>query len=163
MSDYDKNLEKNNANFVPLTPISFLERAKDIYPNYEALVYEDRKYTWSEIYKRCIKFASALEKIGIRKGDTVSFLAFNTPEIFEAHYSVPMTGGVLNTINIRLDAKTIAYILDHSDAKVLVVDRQLHVEVKKALSTIKRKIIVIDINDKFADQSKLQKIGRFRI
>jgi len=159
MSDYDKNLEKNNANFVPLTPLSFLERAKDIYPNYEALVYEDRKYTWSQIYKRCIKFASALEKIGIRKGDTVSFLAFNTPEIFEAHYSVPMTGGVLNTINIRLDAKTIAYILEHSDAKALVVDRQLHVEVKKALSTIKRKIIVIDINDKFADQSKLQKIG----
>ena len=159
MSDYDKNLEKNNANFVPLTPLSFLERAKDIYPNYEALVYEDRKYTWTQIYKRCIKFASALEKIGIRKGDTVSFLAFNTPEIFEAHYSVPMTGGVLNTINIRLDAKTIAYILDHSDAKVLVVDRQLHAEVKKALSTIKRKIIVIDINDKHGPQSKMEKIG----
>ena len=126
MSNYDKNLNKNNANFVPLTPLSFLKRAKDIYPNYEALVYEDRKYTWSEIYKRCTKFASALEKIGISKGDTVSFLAFNTPEIFEAHYSVPMTGGVLNTINIRLDAKTIAYILDHSEANVLVVDRQLH-------------------------------------
>ena len=67
MSHYDKNLDKNNANFVPLTPISFLERAKDIYPNYEALIYEDRKYTWSEIYKRCTKFASALEKIGITK------------------------------------------------------------------------------------------------
>jgi len=159
MSDYEKNLDKNNANFVPLTPLSFLERAKDIYPNYEALVYEDRKYTWSEIYKRCTKFASALEKIGIGKGDTVSFLAFNTPEIFEAHYAVPMTGGVLNTINIRLDAKTIAYILEHSEAKVLVVDRQLHKEVKKALSTIKRKITIIDINDKYADQSKLQKIG----
>ena len=141
MSHYDTNLDKNNANFVPLTPLSFLQRAKDIYPNYEAIIYEDRKYTWSEIYKRCVKFASALKKIGIGKGDTVSFLAFNTPEIFEAHYSVPMTGGVLNTINIRLDAKTIAYILDHSDAKVLVVDRQLHIEVKKALSTIKRKII----------------------
>ena len=101
MSHYDKNLDKNKANFVPLTPLSFLQRAKDIYPNYEAIVYEDRKYTWSEVYKRCIKFASALEKIGIGKGDTVSFLAFNTPEIFEAHYSVPMTGGVLNTINIR--------------------------------------------------------------
>ena len=139
MSNYDKNLDKNNANFVPLTPISFLQRAKDIYPNYEAIVYEDRKYTWSEVYKRCIKFASALEKIGIQKGDTVSFLAFNTPEIFEAHYSVPMTGAVLNTINIRLDAKTIGYILEHSDAKVLVVDRQLHTEVKKALSAIKKK------------------------
>ena len=159
MSHYDKNLEKNNANFVPLTPLSFLERAKDIYPNYEALVYEDRKYTWSEIYKRCIKFASALEKIGITKGDTVSVMACNTPEIFEAHYSVPMTGGVLNTINIRLDAKTVRYILEHSDAKVLIVDRQFHEVVKKALSTIKKKIIVIDINDKYADQSKLKKIG----
>ena len=159
MNHYEKNLNKNNANFVSLTPLSFLQRAKDIYPDYEAIVYEDRKYTWSEVYKRCIKFASALEKIGIGKGDTVSFLAFNTPEIFEAHYSVPMTGGVLNTINIRLDAKTIAYILDHSDAKVLVVDRQLHIEVKKALRTIKKKITIIDINDKYADQSKLEKIG----
>ena len=159
MNHYDKNLDKNNANFVPLTPLSFLERAKDIYPNYEALVYEDRKYTWSEIYKRCIKFASALEKIGIKKGDTVSVMACNTPEIFEAHYSVPMTGGVLNTINIRLDAKTVGYILEHSDAKVLIVDRQFHEVVKKALSTIKRKITIIDINDKYADQSKLQKIG----
>ncbi len=159
MSHYDKNLNKNNANFVPLTPLSFLERAKDIYPNYEALVYEDRKYTWSEIYKRCIKFASALEKIGITKGDTVSVMACNTPEIFEAHYSVPMTGGVLNTINIRLDAKTVGYILEHSDAKVLIVDRQFHEVVKKALSIIKKKIIIIDINDKYADQSKLKKIG----
>ena len=147
MSHYETNLDKNKANYVPLTPLSFLERAKDIYPNYEAIVYEDRKYTWNEVYKRCLKFASALEKIGIKKGDTVSFLAFNTPEIFEAHYSVPMTGAILNTINIRLDAKTIAYILEHSDAKVLVVDRQLHTEVKKALKTSNKNITVIDIND----------------
>ena len=140
MSNYDTNLDKNKANFVPLTPLSFLQRANDVYPKYEALVYEDIKYTWSDIYKRCIKFASALKKIGIGKGDTVSILAFNTPEIFEAHYSVPMTGGVLNTINIRLDAKTIAYILDHSEAKVLIVDRQLHTEVKKALGTINKKL-----------------------
>ena len=125
MSVYEKNLEKNKANFVPLTPLTFLVRAKEIYPNYEAVIYEDRNYTWSEVYKRCVKFASALSKIGIKKGDTISFLAFNTPEIFEAHYSVPMTGAVLNTINIRLDAKTISYILQHGEAKVLVVDRQL--------------------------------------
>ncbi len=118
MSVYEKNLDKNKANFVPLTPLTFLKRAKDIYPNYEAVVYEGRKYTWIDVYKRCVKFASALAKIGIKKGDTVSFLAFNTPEIFEAHYSVPMTGAVLNTINIRLDAKTISYILDHGEAKV---------------------------------------------
>ena len=102
MSHYEKNLNKNDANFVPLTPLSFLERAKDIYPNYEALIYEKRSYTWNEVYKRCTKFASALEKIGISKGDTVSVMAFNTPEIFEAHYSVPMTGAILNTINITL-------------------------------------------------------------
>ncbi len=159
MSLYEKNLDKNSANFVPLTPLTFLKRARDIFPNYEAIVYEDRVYTWTDVYKRCVKFASALTKIGIKKGDTVSFLAFNTPEIFEAHYSVPMTGGVLNTINIRLDAKTIAYILQHSEAKVLVVDRQLHGEVKKALNILKNKIIIIDIFDKHADQSKLQKIG----
>ena len=159
MSSFEQNLDKNNANFVPLTPLTFLERAKDIYPNYEALVYEDRKYTWSEIYKRCIQFASALEKIGIGKGDTVSVMACNTPEIFEAHYSVPMTGAVLNTINIRLDSKTVSYILEHSDAKVLIVDRQFHEVVKKALSSIKKKIKIVDIHDKYADQSKLSKIG----
>ena len=159
MSQYDTNLDKNNANYVPLTPLTFIKRAKEIYPNYEAVIYEDRKYSWSEVYKRTVKFASALNKIGIGKGDTVSFLAFNTPEIFEGHYSVPMTGAVLNTINIRLDAKTIAYILEHSEAKVLVADRQLHIEVKKALSTLKKKITIIDIVDKFADQSKCEKIG----
>ena len=159
MNYYDTDLKKNKANYVPLTPLSFIQRAKDIYPNYEAIVYEDRKYTWTQVYKRCLKFASALEKIGIKKGDTVSFLAFNTPELFEAHYSVPMTGAVLNTINIRLDAKTIAYILEHSEAKVLVVDRQLHVEVKKALNIYKKKITIIDIDDKYADKSKSKKIG----
>ena len=153
MNHYETNLDKNDANFVPLTPLSFLERAKDIYPNYEALVYESRSYTWTEVYKRCTKFASALEKIGIREGDTVSVMAFNTPEIFEAHYSVPMTGAVLNTINSRLDAKTVAYILEHSDAKVLIVDRQLHSVIEKALSQIKSKPIIIDIQDNFADQS----------
>ena len=159
MSSFEKNLVKNAANFVPLTPLTFLERAKDIYPNYEALIYEDRKYTWLDIYKRCTQFASALEKIGITKGDTVSVMACNTPEIFEAHYSVPMTGAVLNTINIRLDSKTVSYILEHSDAKVLIVDRQFHEVVKKALSNIKKKIKIIDIFDKHADQSKLGKIG----
>ena len=159
MNSYETNLNKNKANFVPLTPLSFLSRVKDIYPNYEAIIYEGRKYTWKDVYKRCVKFASALSKIGVKKGDTVSFLAFNTPEIFEAHYSVPMSGAVLNTINIRLDAKTILYILEHSEAKVLVVDRQLHVEVTKALSSLNKKITIIDINDKYADQSKLKKIG----
>jgi Acyl-CoA synthetases (AMP-forming)/AMP-acid ligases II len=82
MSHYDTNLDKNNANYVPLTPLTFLKRAKEIYPNYEAVIYEDRKYTWDQVYKRTVKFASALNKIGVGKGDTVSFLAFNTPRNF---------------------------------------------------------------------------------
>ena len=159
MNNYETNLGKNDANFVPLTPLSFLERAKDIYPNYEALVYEDRSYSWRQVYKRCIKFASALEKIGIGKGDTVSVMAFNTPEIFEAHYSVPMTGAVLNTINVRLDAKTVSYILNHSEAKVFIVDRQLHSIIEKALPAVENKPIIIDIQDNFADQNLLKKIG----
>ena len=159
MNNYESHLDKNDANFIPLTPLSFLERAKDIYPNYEALVYENRSYTWAEVYKRCTKFADALEKVGIGKGDTVSVMAFNTPEIFEAHYSVPMTGAVLNTINVRLDAKTVSYILNHSEAKVFIVDRQLHSIIEKALTTVKRKPIIIDIQDEFADQKLLKSIG----
>ena len=99
MNHYNQNLDKNKANFVPLTPISFLERAKDIYPNYEAVFYQKRIYTWKKVYSRCIKFASALEKHGIGFGDTVSIMAANTPELFEAHYSIPMTGAVLNPVS----------------------------------------------------------------
>jgi len=159
MNPYETNLDKNNANYVPLTPLSFLERAKDIYPNYEAVVYESRKYTWSEVYKRCIKFASALDKLGIKIGDTVSVLAFNTPEIFEAHYSIPMVGAVINAINTRLDSKTISYILNHSEAKVLIVDRQFHDVVKKALEEVNSKITIIDIDDKDANLPDSKNIG----
>ena len=159
MNPYETNLDKNDANYVPLTPLSFLERAKDIYPNYEAVVYESRKYTWSEVYKRCIKFASALDKLGIKIGDTVSVLAFNTPEIFEAHYSIPMVGAVINAINTRLDSKTISYILNHSEAKVLIVDRQFHDVVKKALEDVKQEIKIIDIDDKDANLTDSKNIG----
>ena len=159
MNHYETNLDKNDANYVPLTPLSFLERAKDIYPNYEAVVYEGRKYTWSEVYKRCVKFASALDKIGIKTGDTVSVLAFNTPEIFEAHYSIPMVGAVINAINTRLDSKTISYILNHSEAKVLIVDRQFHDVIKKALEDVKQEIKIIDIDDKDANLKDSKAIG----
>ena len=160
MSNYNKNLDKNNANYVPLTPLSFLERTKDIYPNYEAIIYESRKYTWKEVYERCIKFASALDKIGIKNGDTVSIMAFNTPEIFEAHYSIPMVGAVINAINTRLDSKTISYILNHSDAKVLIVDRQFHEIINRALENVKNKITIIDIIDKDIDNSNFKQIGK---
>ena len=159
MSHYDINLDKNNANYIPLSPLSFLDRTKDIYPNYEAIVYESRSYTWGEVYKRCVKFASALDKLGIKTGDTVSIMAFNTPEIFEAHYSIPMVGAVINAINTRLDPNTISYILEHSDAKVLIVDRQFHEVIAKALKNVKNKITIIDIDDKDIDTSSFKKIG----
>ena len=159
MSHYNTNLDKNEANYVPLSPLSFLERTKSIYPNYEAIVYESRTYTWSEVYKRCVKFASALDKIGVKVGDTVSIMAFNTPEIFEAHYSIPMVGAVINAINTRLDPKTISYILEHSDAKVLIVDRQFHEVIAKALLNVKSKITIIDIDDKDANLPDSKKIG----
>jgi fatty-acyl-CoA synthase len=159
MSHYDTNLDKNEANYVPLSPLTFLERTKDIYPNYEALVYESRSYTWEEVYKRCVKFASALDKLGVKTGDTVSIMAFNTPEIFEAHYSIPMVGAVINAINTRLDPNTVSYILQHSDAKVLIVDRQFHDVIEKALKNVKNKITIIDIEDQDIDTSSFKKIG----
>ena len=147
MSNFDTNLDKNSANFVPLSPLSFITRVKDIYPNYDSLVYGKRNYTWLETYNRCTKFASALAKKGITKGSTVSIIAANTPELFEAHYSIPMTGGVINTINTRLDADTIAYILDHSDAKLLITDTQFSPTMKKALKIYGKNIPIIDIHD----------------
>ena len=118
MSHYNNNLDKNNANYIPLTPITFLERTKDIYPNYEALIYKNRSYTWREVYDRSILFASSLEKSGIKQRHSIYNLS---TELFEAHYSVPMTGAILNTINTRLDSKTVSYILKHADAKHLLL------------------------------------------
>jgi fatty-acyl-CoA synthase len=146
-NSYEMDLDKNATNFVPLSPLSFIERTKDVYPDYASVIYGDRTYTWLETYNRCLKFADALEKHGIGLGDTVSIIAPNTPEIFEAHFAVPMTGAVLNAINTRLEADTIAYILDHGDAKVLIVDTQLSPTVKEALVKFKKEILVIDIED----------------
>ena len=160
MSNFEQGMHKNGANFVPLTPISFLDRIKDVYPDYEAIVYKERKYSWRQVYDRCTRFASALTKVGIGKGDVVSIMAANTPELFEAHYSVPMTGGVVNTINTRLDTRTVAYILDHSDCKVFIVDRQFHNVAIDAIAQVNREIIVIDIDDKQADLGDIPSIGK---
>ena len=159
MNHFEQGMQQNPANFVPLTPLSFLDRIKDVYPDYEALIYKKRIYTWKQVYERCTRFASALSKIGIGKGDVVSVMAANTPELFESHYTVPMTGGVVNTINTRLDARTVSYILDHSDCKVFIVDRQFHQIAKEALANVSRKIIVIDIDDQQAGLGDLPSIG----
>ncbi|MBI29243.1 MAG: acyl-CoA synthetase [Pelagibacteraceae bacterium] len=153
MSNFDQNLDKNSSNFIPLSPITFLERVKDVYPDYESVIYGKRTYTWKQTYERCTRFASALEKQGIGVSDTVSILAANTPELFEAHYSIPMTGAVINTINIRLDPQTISYILEHSDAKLFIVDTQFSPVIKEALKQLNKKIPVIDIVD---DQAQLK-------
>ena len=160
MNNFEQGMQRNNANFVPLTPLSFLDRIKDVYPDYEALIYQDRKYTWKQVYDRCVQFASALNKIGIGEGDVVSIMAANTPELFEAHYSVPMTGGVINTINTRLDVRTVAYILDHSDCKVFIVDRQFQKVASEALAQVDREITVIDIDDQHAGLGEIPSVGK---
>jgi fatty-acyl-CoA synthase len=148
---YDTNLGKNDANFVPLTPLSFLKRSAEVYPHRTSIVHGDRVYNWEQTYKRSLQFASALNKHGIGKNDTVSILSFNTPEIYEAHYAVPMVGAVLNTINIRLDVETIAYILEHSEAKALITDTELSPTVKKSLEKLNKDILIIDIVDSLAN------------
>lgn len=130
---YDMGLEKNGANYIGLSPLSFIQRSRDVFPDHPAVVYGKRRYTWRQAYERCVRLAGALRRIGIGPGDTVTVIAANTPELFEAHYGVPMCGGVLNAVNTRLDPDTIAYILDHSDAKVLITDSQFSARVKQAL------------------------------
>ena len=148
---YDTNLDKNDANFTPLSPLSFLIRAAEVYPNRTSIIHGKKQFTWSETYKRSKQLASALSKRGIGKGDTVAVLCFNTPEIYETHFCVPMIGAVLNTINIRLDVDTISYILEHGEAKALITDNELSPTIKQVLDKIKNKILVIDIDDELAN------------
>ncbi len=148
---YDTNLDKNDANFTPLSPLSFLIRAAEVYPDRTSIIHGKKQFTWSETYKRSKQLASALSKRGIGKGDTVAVLCFNTPEIYETHFGVPMIGAVLNTINIRLDVDTISYILEHGEAKALITDNELSPTIKQVLDKIKNKILVIDIDDELAN------------
>ena len=122
---YAHGLDKNDANFAALTPLSFIERAAHVYPDQTAVIYGTRQRTWGETYARCRRFAAALKARGVGEGDTVAVLAPNVPAIFEASFAVPMAGAVLNTINTRLDAATVAFILDHGEAKVLLTDQEL--------------------------------------
>ena len=160
---YDTNLDKNNANFVPLTPLSFLKRSAEVYPLKTSIIHGERVYNWKQTYKRSLQFASALSKHGIGKNDTVSVLSFNTPEIYEAHYAVPMIGAVLNTINIRLDVETISYILEHSEAKVLITDTELSLTVKKSLEKLNKEILIIDIVDEMAvlPEGSGERLGKY--
>ena len=144
---YDSGLQKTAANFAPLTPLSFLKRTAAVYPDRPALVYGERRFTWRETARRCRALASALTGLGIGKGDTVAVFAPNVPAIFEAHFGVPMNGAVLNTINVRLDAETVAFILAHGEAKVLLTDREFSPVAADAVERLERRPHVIDIDD----------------
>lgn len=124
MGIYDTDLDQSPANYAALSPVSFLRRAAAIYPDRLAVVYGDRRYTWLDVWHRSRAMASALSDLGLRPGDTVAVLSANIPEMFELHYAVPMCGGVLNAINMRLDAATVAFILDHGEASVFIVDQE---------------------------------------
>ena len=144
---YDIDLDRNPANFQPLTPLSFLERAAEVYPDATAIIHGARSWNYRQFYSRARQLASALARRGIKRGDTVSVMLANTPALIEAHYGVPMTGAVLNALNTRLDAALIAFILDHADAKVLITDREFSKVVKQALARAKVKPLVVDYDD----------------
>src|SRR5207248_4072848 len=144
---YETGLDRNAANFVPLSPIGFLLRSAAVYPNRTAVIHGQRRYTWHEALERCRRLASALARRGIGRDDTVALMAPNVPEAFEAHFAVPMAGAVLNALNIRLDADTIAFILQHGEAKVLITDTEFAPVIGPALAQPDRTPLVIDLAD----------------
>ena len=147
MSIFEQTLEKDPANFEALTPVSFLRRAAQVAPEHCAIIHGQRRYTYAQFWERSCRLASALASRGIGHGDCVAIMGANTPEMLEAHNAVPMLGGVLNSLNIRLDAKTIAFILDHGEARVLLTDRAFSQTIQEAVSLIERPILIIDIDD----------------
>jgi len=144
---YDTGLDKNPANYAPLTPLTFIDWAASVCPDRVAVVYGERRFTWRETYARCRRLASALERRGVGRGDTVAAMMVNTPEMYECHFGVPMCGAVLNTLNVRLDAPTLAFMLDHGEAQVLITDREFSPVIGQALAMCEARPIVIDVND----------------
>ena len=144
---YDTELNRNPANFQPLTPLGFLERAAAVFPNRTAIIHGPLHRSYAEFYARSRRLGSALTKRGIKRGDTVSVMLANTPAMLECHYGVPMCQAVLNTLNTRLDAPIIAFSLDHADAKVVIIDREFSKVMKDALARAKVKPLVIDYDD----------------
>ena len=144
---YTGGLDKCAANHVPLTPLSFIERSAYVYPGCLAVIHGQRRYTWAETYARSRRLASALTRLGIGHGDTVAVMLNNTPEMYECHFGIPMIGAVLNTMNTRLDPESIAFMLNHGEAKALIADREYSPMVKKALAQLGREIHLIDVDD----------------
>jgi fatty-acyl-CoA synthase len=147
LNPYDKDLDRNAANYQPLTPIGFLERAAKVFPERTAIIHGKMRMPYAEFFTRARKLASSLAQRGIKRGDTVSVMMANTPGMLELHYGVPMTGGVLNTLNTRLDAAALAFMLDHGEAKILITDREFAPTIKQTLALAKVKPLVIDYDD----------------
>ncbi|MCC7041045.1 MAG: acyl-CoA synthetase [Burkholderiales bacterium] len=147
MNPYAHDLDRNPANYAALTPISFIARTAQVWPQRLAVVHGARRYTWSETYARSRRLASALVGCGVGRGDTVAVMLANTPEMIEAHFGVPMTGAVLNTLNTRLDADALAFMLDHGEARVLITDTEYAPVIAAAVARAKRKPRVIDVAD----------------
>jgi fatty-acyl-CoA synthase len=145
---YQQHLDKTQANYQPLTPLTFLERAARVYPTRTAVIHSTTRTTYASLYERCRRLASALAQAYVGPGDTVAVMLANTPPMIEAHYAVPMTGGVLLSLNTRLDAAIIAFQLDHANAKVLITDREFAPVIEAALAQAKVKPIVIDFDDR---------------
>ncbi len=152
---YRDDLPRNSANYVPLSPISFLARAADVFPDRIAAIHGQWRLTWREVFDRSRRLASALAARGIGDGDTVAVMAANTPQMIEAHFGVPMTGAVLNTLNTRLDAAALAFQLGHGEAKVLLTDREFSETIVAALGMVEVKPLVIDIDDPLAQGGRL--------
>jgi fatty-acyl-CoA synthase len=148
---FDRHLDRTPANHAPLTPLSFLERAASVYPDKAAVIHGDRTFSYRIFRERCRRLASSLAGCGVGPGDTVAVLAGNIPATLEAHYGVPMLGAVLNALNIRLDARTVAFCLAHGEAKVLIVDREFAGLAAQALARLERPPVVIDVEDPEAD------------
>mgnify|MGYP001282670340 FL=1 len=144
---YDADLDHCDANYVSLSPLSFLGRVARVYPDHPSVIHGGTRWTWRETAERCNRLASALAKRNIGPGDTVSVMAPNIPALYESHFGVPMTGAVLNALNIRLDAKTLAFILEHGEAKVLITDTEFSPVIKDALRICNQDLLVIDIDD----------------
>src|SRR5271165_3223074 len=144
---YRTGLDRNQANYAPLTPLTFIERAAYVYPNRLSVVHGAQRWTWKETYARTRRLASALSRRGIGKNDTVAIIAPNTPPMYEAAFGVPMCGAVLNTLNTRLDAEAIAFQLRHGAAKALLTDREFSPVMEAALARLESRPLVIDIDD----------------
>jgi len=150
---YETGLDRVPANYQPLTPLSFLERAAQVFPRHTAIIHGRQRIDYATFYARSRRLASALARLGIRRGDTVAVMLANTPPMLEAHYGIPMLGAVLNALNTRLDPQTIAFMLEHGGAKVLITDREFSATVAGALKLLKKKPLVIDYDDKEFPQS----------